>query len=180
MKTNNLIYALKCPFTDSVHYIGKSTQGMLRPMQHLSHSHSLKVREWVEDISMIGYLPKIEILQFDVNIEDLDDSERYWIDKYINEGALLLNIQLISYSDIIESKSLKSNIISNDEFLNSLSEIVKNRRRATKLSQEDFAKKIGFGLRWIRKVEQFNNNIMLSQVQKLLSFLGYKLTIEKL
>ena len=30
-----LVHALKCPFTNEVHYIEKTTNGMIRPSSHL-------------------------------------------------------------------------------------------------------------------------------------------------
>ena len=42
-----LIYCLKCPFTKEIHYVGKSSSGMIRPLSHLNKSHSDKINEWV-------------------------------------------------------------------------------------------------------------------------------------
>ncbi len=34
-------------FTDNLHYVGKSTVGMSRPMQHMALYHSEKINVWV-------------------------------------------------------------------------------------------------------------------------------------
>ena len=71
MKKERLIYALCCPFTDNIHYIGKTTVGMSRPLQHATKSHSVKVKEWVESIKEIGHGPVVRILET-VASEDVD------------------------------------------------------------------------------------------------------------
>ena len=38
-----LIYGLFCPITDELHYVGKSSNYLLRPLQHLTDSHSEKI-----------------------------------------------------------------------------------------------------------------------------------------
>lgn len=43
---DKLIYALGCPITSEVHYIGKTEKGLTRPFQHLKDSHNGKIREW--------------------------------------------------------------------------------------------------------------------------------------
>ena len=79
----NLIYGLKCPFTKEIHYIGKTTQGMLRPLQHLSKSQNEKVREWVNSLKELGHAPGIEIIEDNINIEELDDKEKFWINHFL-------------------------------------------------------------------------------------------------
>jgi hypothetical protein len=37
-----LIYSLRCPFTDDVHYVGKTTAGMVRPLKHLTKRKSFR------------------------------------------------------------------------------------------------------------------------------------------
>jgi hypothetical protein len=58
-----IIYGLYCPFTDNIHYIGKSTVGMLRPLSHMTKSHSTKINEWVSQLKVLGYKPIIKILE---------------------------------------------------------------------------------------------------------------------
>lgn len=57
-----IIYALKCPFTEEVHYVGKSTSGIVRPLTHMSKSNSDKINEWVISLKAIGSKPEIQIL----------------------------------------------------------------------------------------------------------------------
>ena len=183
MTTNNLIYALRCPFTDEIHYVGKTTQGLRRPMQHLTKSHSIKIREWVNDISELGYTPKIDVLEKDIDIDELDNCEKFWIGKCLDDNCILLNSNLVGYNDVIKYKSFNKEIVSSDlknELISSISVLIKSRRRAAKLSQEEFAIRTGFGLVWIRKVEQKCDNVRLTYLIKMLSIIGYKLVLQKI
>ena len=86
MKSQRLIYSLSCPFTNQVHYIGKSTQGMIRPLQHLTNSHSEKVQEWVNDLKGIGHAPVVNVLEYVPLEEDLDGRERWWIQRELDKN----------------------------------------------------------------------------------------------
>ena len=45
----NIIYGLRDPRNDVYQYIGKSTVGSKRALEHLTLSHSDKVNEWVKN-----------------------------------------------------------------------------------------------------------------------------------
>ncbi|MBC7088680.1 MAG: hypothetical protein H5T96_09495, partial [Tissierellales bacterium] len=79
---NRLIYALVCPVTNEPHYVGKSTQGMIRPASHLSTSHNEKIREWVNDLKLFGTSPEIRVIEYVPEEIDINGRERYWISKY--------------------------------------------------------------------------------------------------
>ena len=169
---------MKCPFTEDVHYIGKSTQGLLRPMQHISNSHSQKIREWVEDISIMGYAPIIGILESNIDSSQLNDKEKYWIAKYIKNGAILLNENCIKYPMITSVLNYKKDL--KNSVINDVSNASRLVRKKHKLNQDEMAKKSGVGLRWLRKMEGRNNSVNLKLLEGYLAFLGVKLVIEKI
>src|ERR1035437_7768979 len=103
MKRHRLIYALSCPFTSEVHYVGKTGQGMMRPLAHLKKSHSEKIREWVDGLKELGHKPNIQVLEYVPFDTDLDERERFWIQKNLDDGAVLLNEMLVS-ATLIKSK----------------------------------------------------------------------------
>ena len=55
-----------------------------------------------------------------------------------------------------------------------LSEFVKERRAATKLTQRELAEKAGVGLRFIRDMEQGKETLRLDKVNQVLSMFGHQ------
>jgi DNA-binding XRE family transcriptional regulator len=179
MKSKRLIYSLCCPFTKQVHYIGKSTQGMLRPMQHLNKSHSEKVNEWVNNIKQIGYIPIVNILEYVPLEEDLDNRERYWIQKELNKDSLLLNSFLVT--PLLISNDLDK-ILGNGEGMEHLriAKFVKEKRKQIKLDQKLFAEKAGVALTVLRKIEQGKTNLNFESILQVLKMFGCTLDISRL
>tara|TARA_R110000803_G_C11812249_1_gene300852 strand:+ start:98 stop:634 length:537 start_codon:yes stop_codon:yes gene_type:complete len=170
-----LIYTLSCPFTDEVHYVGKTTMGMTRPLSHLSNSHSEKIRIWVDELKVLGDKPVVKIIDNISSVEDLDYKERYWIQYYMNKGNLLLN------TNIITPLTISANI---DELLGSenfgiqrISEFIKKKRRTSGLKQEEFAQKSGIALTVIRKIEQGKSNITLDSLLSILKMFGMSIDV---
>jgi hypothetical protein len=87
-----LIYGLYCPITDNLHYVGKSSTYLTRPLQHMSRSHSHKIREWVKQLKELGHIPIIKVLEYVINPDELDSRERYWIERSKNEGCYSLRV----------------------------------------------------------------------------------------
>ena len=56
----------------------------------------------------------------------------------------------------------------------SLSEFVKNKRNAVKLTQPELAEKAGVGLRFIRELEQGKETLRLDKVNQVLKLFGYE------
>jgi y4mF family transcriptional regulator len=56
-----------------------------------------------------------------------------------------------------------------------LSDFVKNKRKAVKLTQPELAKKAGVGLRFIRDLEQGKPTLRMDKVNQVLRLIGYKL-----
>ena len=59
----NIIYGLRDPRNDVYQYIGKSTVGSKRALQHLIKSHSEKVNEWVANLNENWLYPLVDIIE---------------------------------------------------------------------------------------------------------------------
>lgn len=177
MVNKKIIYALCCPFTNEIHYIGKTTQGMIRPLQHLSESHSIKVREWVDGLKEINYSPIIKILEQVSSEEDLDLKEKNWIQYYLSKKALLLNIN--SVSPILIKHDLEKLLGKGDLYIR-IGKFVKEKRKKFKLTQEEFSSKAGVALSVIRKIEQCRHDYSLNSLIKVLKMFGCSIDICKL
>ena len=55
-----------------------------------------------------------------------------------------------------------------------LSEFVKERRNAAKLTQPELAEKAGVGLRFVRDLEQGKETVRLDKVNQVLQLFGYQ------
>lgn len=174
-----IIYALLCPITKDVHYIGKSTSGIARPKQHMIESHSKKISDWVDDLKSIGHKPDIKILEKISETQDIDLRERYWIQKYLTEGAVLLNSNLLN-PILIKDKLDRHLKTLQYKDLSHISEFVKTRRKQIGISQEDFADKAGISLCNLRKVEQNTSNYGLDSLLTILSMFGCTIDIKKI
>ena len=56
---------------------------------------------------------------------------------------------------------------------------IKSLRRQSGLTQSEFAKRVGVGLRFIRDLEQGKATVRLDKVNKVLEFLGHHLEVIK-
>ncbi|MBL7072249.1 MAG: helix-turn-helix transcriptional regulator [Candidatus Omnitrophica bacterium] len=63
--------------------------------------------------------------------------------------------------------------------MKNLNKQIKQLRKKTKLTQVEFAKRSGVGLRFLRELEQGKTTVRVDKVNKVLEFLGYYLSIEK-
>lgn len=179
MGNKKIIYSLVCPFTDEIHYIGKSTEGMLRPTQHLTESHSEKIKEWVNSLKEIGHTPTIKILEYVKKEEDLDGRERYWIQYYLNKGNNLLNSYLIT--PMMISPHLDELLGDGEELtMMKIGKFLKIRRKRVNVTQAEFAEKTGVALTVIRKIEQGKTNINLDGLLQVLKMFGCTLDVVKL
>lgn len=59
--------------------------------------------------------------------------------------------------------------------MESLNQLVKNKRKAFNLKQEDLATKSGVGLRFIRDLEQGKKTLRMDKVNQVLKLFGYEL-----
>ena len=100
----NIIYGLRDPRNDVYQYIGKSTVGEQRPLQHLTQSHSAQVNEWVKMLADNWLYPKIDIIEEVENLNDLAIREKYWIAYYHDINPNLLNVQSLP-NELVETRS---------------------------------------------------------------------------
>lgn len=63
--------------------------------------------------------------------------------------------------------------------MNKLNEQIKELRKKTGLTQVEFSKRSGVGLRFLRELEQGKATVRLDKVNKVLEFLGYQLELKK-
>jgi len=56
---------------------------------------------------------------------------------------------------------------------------IKELRKKLKLTQVEFAKRAGLGLRFVRELEQGKATIRLDKLNQVLEFLGYHLELKK-
>ncbi len=63
---------------------------------------------------------------------------------------------------------------------NTISLFIKEKRKETGLTQEDFAIKSGLGLRFIRELEQGKETVRLDKVNQALNMFGYELAPVKI
>ncbi len=60
-----------------------------------------------------------------------------------------------------------------------LNEQIKQLRKKSGLTQVEFSKRSGVGLRFLRELEQGKATVRLDKVSKVLEFLGYHLDLKK-
>lgn len=87
------IYTLSDPNTGLVRYIGKTNDIKMRIRRHLSNnslSSSTKKNNWIISLLRNNQIPIIEMLD-EVNSEDIDFYEKFYISLFISWGFDLLN-----------------------------------------------------------------------------------------
>lgn len=90
-----LVYALKDPKTQEIRYIGKSTSGMRRALQHKDSSSLKKIshkNNWIKSLLESGLMYQIEILQNCSSNEETLQAEMYWIKFHKEKGTNLTNL----------------------------------------------------------------------------------------
>ena len=140
----NIIYGLRDPRNDVYQYIGKSTVGTKRALQHLTQSHSERVNEWINRLKENWQYPIIDIIEEVENIEDLPEREKYWINYYYGINPNLLNIQLIEeplFNVRSEEDEQKFNFLA--LVIHDAPRILKKERLCRNLTQNDLAKEMG-------------------------------------
>lgn len=101
MENTGFIYALICPESKEIRYIGQTIQKLKRRLQkhisttknkvtnkiHLNHKNA-----WIQGLIIRNQIDnlKVELIE-EVNIESLNDREIFWIAYYNNEGYNLTN-----------------------------------------------------------------------------------------
>jgi hypothetical protein len=175
MSHDRIIYSLACPITGNVHYIGKSTNGLIRPSTHLSDSHSDKIKRWVNELKFFGHKPDINILQYVSKNEDIDQVEDYYIKKFLSKGAYLLNISLVT------AYAITPNLDEVDDTgIKSIAEFIKAKRSIMGITQRELAYRAGVGIRFVRDIEQCKkDNFHTESINRVLNLFGYKIGVVK-
>ncbi len=94
------IYALICPKTNDIKYIGQTTNGIIRLYGHWrdfklnKFGRLIKVKAWVKKLKSEGLKFKVRYLDYGTTREELNQKEIYWI-KYYRD----LNCDLLNHAD---------------------------------------------------------------------------------
>ena len=93
------IYSLNDPITNEIRYIGKTGNIEDRYKRHLSKCYLDKYDKntyksnWIKSLIKIGLKPTINIIQ-ECNIENVNELEIYWINKFKIDGIKLTNLSI--------------------------------------------------------------------------------------
>ena len=96
------------------------------------------------------------------------------------------NGQIIATSEMYEVVTARDNAISsvqsivadaivNDETVQELISLVKEKRKQLSLTQQQLAEKAGVGLRFLRELEQGKNTLRIDKVNQVLKLFGYEM-----
>ena len=89
---NTFIYALTCPISDNIRYIGKSDIPKARFAAHLRRKEVNPHKDnWIKSLALNGLLPKLEILDT-VPKSEWEFWEKHYISLYRSWGVPLVNI----------------------------------------------------------------------------------------
>lgn len=171
---NNIIYGLYCPIRNKPVYVGMSTKGIDRPMEHIKdNSHNIKVKEWVTSLKHQTLSPTVVILEHSIDESILGQQERYWVQKFISEGNVLLNQTLITPKSFTVNKPIDPT-----DKLNEVRSFIKIQRKMAKLTQKECSKNAGIGIRCLREIEQgTKTNFNVDIILKLLNMFGGSLIV---
>jgi len=168
-----IIYGLYCPFTNKLHYVGKSSHGMTRPLQHLNKSHSEKIGEWVIQLKFIGYKPIVKILE-ECNENNVDEKEKIWIQKAIDEGQYLLNITHNNTLTILKQKEYENE----DTDILIIGKTIKDARVNLGFTQNNLSEMAGIDRSTLYRIERGNKQITIKNLKEILRVLDYELIIK--
>lgn len=164
----NIIYGLRDPRNDVYQYIGKSTVGNRRALQHLTKSHSDKVNEWVGFLESNWLYPLVDIIEEVEDINDLSKREEYWINYYYDINPELLNVMLIDKSiNYIRTDEDEKEFDFLLSILSKLPSILKKERLYRKLSQDELAKVMNASRSTVSLCEN-SKDVKFSTIQKYL------------
>ena len=161
----NIIYGLRDPRNDVYQYIGKSTVGTKRALQHLTQSHSERVNEWVKKLGEDWLYPSVDVIEEVENLEDLTEREKYWIGYYHDINPDLLNILSINYPlQNIRSEEDENNFNFLSLVIQDIPKILKKERLFRNLTQDELSKEMKVARSTISLCER-GENVTLKIVQ---------------
>lgn len=161
----NIIYGLRDPRNDVYQYIGKSTIGVNRPLQHLTYSHSDKVNEWVAKLGENWLYPIIDIIEEVEELDNLSEREKYWINHYYEINPNLLNIQngiAPLQNKMTEEEETAFYYISS--VISDLPSLLKKGRMCRGLTQDDLSREMGVSRSTVSLCER-GANVQLKVIQ---------------
>lgn len=87
------IYALCCPYTAAVRYVGKAADSRARLRRHLldSRRRNTPVYRWIRGLLVADKIPELRVIET-CTLEAWPDRERYWIDRHRQDNYDLLNV----------------------------------------------------------------------------------------
>ena len=170
----NIIYGLRDPRNDVYVYVGKSTVGLNRPLQHLTKSHNEGVNKWVRELRKKNREPIVDIIEIVENIDDLSNREKHWINYYGDVNPYILNRQLTP-PPIVQYRTIDTD---NELFwlcktLSKASTIIKRERIFRNISQEELAKEADVARSTLSLFEKGENTSILVVI-KMANFLSKK------
>jgi hypothetical protein len=144
---------------------------MNRPFTHIKEkSHNAKVNDWVRYLKDQSLEPVLVILEHDFEDKYLNDKEKFWLNKTLNDGHLLLNQVGVSPAFY---QATEFDVEPSTDFLADIRLYVKGRRKFLKLTQPELAARAGVGLRFVRELETGSkSNFQTVSIEKLLNLLG--------
>lgn len=96
-ESNIFIYGLVDPISNQLHYVGQTTQGLLRMRDHcrvrknkITNCYDRKTC-WVKSLKTKGLIFEIVILQYCKDQKELDESEQFYIEYFRYIGTNLYN-----------------------------------------------------------------------------------------
>jgi y4mF family transcriptional regulator len=131
----------------------------------------------VEDLRILGYAPIINVVEYILGSEDLDERERYWIQKELKKDSALLNSMLVT--PITIASDINTLLENHKPSHLHIGKTIKEKRKMLRLTQEEFASKAGVALTVVRKIEQGKTNLNLDSVIQMLSMFGLTLDTKR-
>lgn len=109
---NSCIYALCCPNSGEVRYVGKTCSPKIRLQSHLANafngSHKNKeLANWITGLHKEGFKPVFTVLENCDSNGQLRKSESSWIRKFKNSGRLFNISQMDQTADLSDVGVLK-------------------------------------------------------------------------
>lgn len=88
-KKTSGIYALCCPDSGEVRYVGQSIDINERYKQHIKSESTSPNSKWVDSLILSGKKPDLKILEIEENKDRRDILEKKWIAYYKNHSEIL-------------------------------------------------------------------------------------------
>lgn len=85
------IYGLGDPRTNQTRYVGVTSNLYQRYARHILRCHNTGTLEWINELRVLDILPTLTVIESDVDEAIVFDREKYWIERYTQEGSELTN-----------------------------------------------------------------------------------------